>query len=355
MPATLEEQIVEFQTEDGVPLRLTRLRGGDRGPLLVAPGIATSTGTFRLSTVETNLADVLVGAGYDTWLFDWRGSSALQPREFLLDDVGRYDWPAAVAQVRERTGAADVQVMAHCLASVSLMMALGGGYLDCALLRSVVLSAVAGHIQVPRQTELKAYLRLPRLLRRFGVRFADPRVAAFWDRSSPLTRALDRALRVQLRDCPDDVCHRVSFIYGILYEHDNLNAATHASLAELFGPVGLQTFLQLEQLVKAGHLRAYSFGRRENLRRYGAAEPPDYLENVERFDLPITFIHGAESLCFLPESTRQTHDLLRDANAGPYARHVVPGYGHMDLLIGQRSAQDVYPLIVQALDEYARA
>jgi pimeloyl-ACP methyl ester carboxylesterase len=352
MTSAIEEQVIAFTAGDGVPLRLTRLRGGTRGPVIVAPGIATSTRIFRIDTVERNLADSLLAAGYDLWLFDWRGSADLERREFTLDDVAQYDWPRVAAEVRERTGAQTVQIMAHCLASVSLLMALGGGYLDRSAVRNLVLTGVAAHIQVPRITEFKASMRLPNLLRRFGVRYADPRVAAFWDRSSPLTRSMDLALRVRFGDCPDDVCHRVSFIYGVLFQHENLAPETHASLKDLFGPAGLQTFVHLEQLVKAGHIRAFDYGARGNRERYGSARPPDYLEHPERFDVPVTFVHGELSRCFLPDCTRESYDLLRGCNGGPYERHVVSGYGHMDLLIGKDAARDVYPLIIAALDGY---
>ena len=54
---------------------------------------------------------------------------------------------------------------------------------------------------------------------------------------------------------------------------------------------------------------------------------------------------------FLPESTEETYDLLRERNGEEYyTRHVIPGYAHMDCFVGKDAARDVYPLITEQLD-----
>ena len=46
---------------------------------------------------------------------------------FTIDDIAQYDWPAAVNFVRSKTGKDSVQVVAHCVGSMSLLMAILGG------------------------------------------------------------------------------------------------------------------------------------------------------------------------------------------------------------------------------------
>ena len=79
-----------------------------------------------------------------------------------------------------------------------------------------------------------------------------------------------------------------------------------------------------------------------------------YLPHVDRLAIPITFLHGAENNCFLPKGSELSFDLLRQANPGvPYARHVIPGYGHIDCIFGKNAAADVYPLMLEHLDATA--
>ena len=75
-----------------------------------------------------------------------------------------------------------------------------------------------------------------------------------------------------------------------------------------------------------------------------------YLRELDRLAIPITFLHGEENECFLPESTRATFEMLCEANGAQDYRHtVVPGYGDVDCLIGKNAVRDVYPLILEHL------
>ncbi len=68
--------------------------------------------------------------------------------------------------------------------------------------------------------------------------------------------------------------------------------------------------------------------------------------------IPITFISGGENECFLPESTEITYNLLRQKNGKElYKRFVVPNYGHIDCIYGKNAARDVYPFILNHLEE----
>lgn len=81
-----------------------------------------------------------------------------------------------------------------------------------------------------------------------------------------------------------------------------------------------------------------------------------YLPHLDRLALPIRFIHGAENSCYLPESTKRTYDRLVEAHGEAlYSRTVIPEYGHIDCIFGRRAAEDVYPHILEHLEETARA
>jgi len=76
-----------------------------------------------------------------------------------------------------------------------------------------------------------------------------------------------------------------------------------------------------------------------------------YLSHLDRLAIPITFIHGAQNECFLPERTDITLNELSKANgSSPYKRQVIPGYGHIDCIFGKNAVEGVFPFILEHLE-----
>jgi cholesterol oxidase len=191
----------------------------------------------------------------------------------------------------------------------------------------------------PPLTRVKTGLHLPTFLEALGVES----LTAYTDSHADwLNRLYDRSLELfpgaRDEECNSAVCHRITFIYSRLYQHAQLNNPTHDALHEMFGIASTRELEHLALMVRDGGLRS--------------ADGQDiYLPHLERLAIPITFIHGAENFCFLPESTATTMEMLQQRNgAGLYRRHVIPGYGHIDCMFGKHAARDVYPLILAHLD-----
>ena len=330
-------EVYAFAAKDGVPLRLIRYRGGDKGPVILSHGLGVSSRIFSIDTIETNLVEYLCAHGFDTWLLDYRASIELPAARLAAsgDDVATKDYPAAVELVRKLTGAPSVQMVAHCWGATTFTMAMLAGLQG---VRSAVISQVSTHCQVPAATKIKTGLHVADFLDGLGI----DDLTAYADKNEAWYQKLfDGALKLyptQLEErCGSPVCHRISFLYAPLYEHDRLNQATHAALHEMFGLANIKSFEHLGKIVNKGHVVA--------------ADGSDvYLPQVKRMAIPITFIHGAENACFFPASTVKTVELLRQANPGvPYTRHEIAGYGHIDCIFGKDAARDVYPYIVDGL------
>ena len=326
------------RASDGVELRLTRYRGGAKGPVILSHCIGVSSLMYSIDTIEPNLLEYLYRAGYDVWLLDHRFSIRLPAslQQFSFDDVAMRDYPAAVSAVREASGAGSVQIVAHGVGSSTLTMALLAGLQG---VRAAVLSQVSTHLYTVWINRVKTQARLPALLSSVGVRT----LTAYTDVSAgPIERLYDCALRMYPVEaderCSSPVCRRITAMYGQLYEHDRLNDETHDALPEMFGIVNLRAFGQLSRIVRTGHLVDE-----------GGAEC--YLPHLERLALPIAFIHGRENVCVLPQSTEHTAQLLSQVNGAQfYRRHVIDGYGHVDCIFGQHAASDVYGRILEHLD-----
>jgi cholesterol oxidase len=156
-------------------------------------------------------------------------------------------------------------------------------------------------------------------------------------------RLYDRALQLYPsgdEPCGLPFCRRVMFLYGEVYDHDQLNDATHEALHEVFGIANMTTFDQISLALREGHMVA--------------ADGADvYLPASDNLRVPLMFLHGEHNRLFKPEGSQLTYDYLVEKN-GPdlYTRTVVPDYAHMDLFVGKDAARDVYPLLAADLDRF---
>jgi cholesterol oxidase len=325
---------------DDAWLRLVRYEGGRRGPVLLAAGFGMSATSFLLDTVGTNLAEHLVDRGYDVWLFDYRASIDLPSSHtaFTIDDIAASDWPEAVAEVRRVTGAGSVQALGHCVGSVSLMMALGAGLAD---VRSAVCMQFTLHPVTSYLNQVKASARVDKLMGRIGMSKVSPLAGV----TVPNT-ALDLALRAvpmpRAERCGKALCRWINAIYGCTHTHDQLDDATHQALDDMFG-VG--------NLASLGHVGTI-MQRRLAVDSTGVEA---YTRCPERLRLPILLVQGDKNYIFRPAGSMRTLRWLQSANeASLYERVVLPGYAHLDALIGRDAATDVFPLLSGHLDRFNR-
>jgi cholesterol oxidase len=325
---------------DDAWLRLTRYEGGRRGPVLLAPGFGMSATSFIGGTIDTNLTEHLVAKGYDVWLFDYRAGIDLPSSRtsFTLDDIAAVDWPPAVAEVLRVTGASSVQAVGHCVGSASLMMALALGLPE---VRSAVCMQFPLHPETSLLNRAKASLGVGPFLGRLGL----DRVAPFTG-GSILAKALDLGLRaVPMRSgerCAKPVCRWINAIYGCTHRHAQLNDATHDRIDNMFGVGNLTALEHMALMIRT--------------RKVVAADGADiYTSHPERLRLPVLLVQGDRNDIFRPEgSLRTLHWLQAGSDPSLYARVVLPGYAHLDALIGRDAPTDVFPVVSGHLDRYNR-
>lgn len=326
-------------TDDGVELRLTRYRGGAKGPVVLSHGLGVSSLIFSMDTFETNLLEYVFAKGYDVWLLDYRASIDLPSSrsQFNADDVATKDYPAAVGKVLSETGADSVQMVAHCFGATTFSCAMLAGLQG---VRSAVISQISTDIVGPIQSRLKAGLHLPEVLDAVDIDDLDADAERHHSWRARVFNAAARLAPAQDKQpCDSATCHRITFMYAPLYRHEQLNQATHDALHEMFGVANIESFEHLGLMLRKGHL-------------VGASGDDRYMPHVDRMGIPISFVHGALNKCFLPESIEKTVARLSTANgANLYTRHQIPGYGHIDCIFGRDAARDVYPYVLKHLEE----
>ena len=326
-------------TSDGVQLMLTRYRGGDKGPVVLVHGLGVSSRIFTVDTIDTNLVEYLVAHGYDVWLLDYRSSCELAAAAAPAtgDVIAKIDLPEAVSEVRRLTGRDSVQMVVHCFGSTVFFMSMLGGHLHG--VRAAVASQTAAHVDAAALVRVKSGLHLPDMLDALGVESLN----AYTDTHARwYERLYDRALELypveREERCNSATCHRITFMYSLLYEHDQLALATHETLHELFGVAHVSAFDHLAAMVRHKHI-------------VDADGNDIYLPHPERLAIPLRIIHGAENACYLPSGTERTYEWLRSHNdPGLVSRVVIPNFGHIDCIFGKRAATAVYPHILEHLE-----
>jgi cholesterol oxidase len=331
-------KVFPYTTADGVELRLTRYQGGSRGPVVLSHGMGANPLTFTLDTIEPNLLEFLVGHGFDVWVQEWRGSTLLRAARSLFDadQVADHDHPAAADVVRRETGRADLHWVTHCVGSITSLMATMAGTIAPA---SLLCSQVGAHPVAARLTRIKIHLDLGKLLWGFGVRYLTTDSYLGESLGAQVTDQLLRLYPVPHAErCTSAVCRRLAFIYGIAVHHPAVDARTHDILHELFGVTNLDMM---------NHLARCAEGRK----LVGAKGEDRYLPRLDRLQIPITFLHGAANLVWLPESTESTFALLtKEFGADLYRRVVFDSHGHQDTLMGAESDRDAFPAVLEHLE-----
>lgn len=315
-------------TEDGYGVSLTRYppRPGAAAPrshpVLMCGGLGANRFTFDVGD-GTSLARYLAEDGWDVWVVELRAHGR-SPTPWhwwwygwCFDDHVEQDLPAALGAVRETTGADAIHMVGHSLGGVL-------AYAHAARRPEELRSGVAigasldysGADSVFHAVVPFTFLR--HVLRGIPIGF----LAAI---TSPLAARRPSKL--------DALNIHFGNIEGPLYRR--LNAIG-------FHTVSTRMLAQLATAMRPGGLRA----------RDGS----HYLERLAQTSTPILAVAGSVDLQCSPDAARQTIDAIE----GPKARLAVFGeahghaddYAHIDLVLGKRARDEVWPVIRDWLESH---
>jgi cholesterol oxidase len=331
-------EVHSVPTSDGAEVKLTRYRFGDKGPLVLAPGYGNAAHAFAIETVDKNWVQYLGEHGYDVWLLDYRASPDLPSSftQFTVDDIAMRDWPAAVDTIRRETGQDEIQAMGHCVGGLSLFMAIGGGMQG---LRSATFSSLAGHPIPTPGNQARAWARLATIFKLLGIKGLntnyDPQA---WD-GKLIETVMKAAPFRHIYDNP--VARRIYFIYGDVFDYENINKPTmEQAVPSFFGNGNITFFEHISLMIRAGEAR-------------NAQGADSYVSNLDAYKLPINFMTGAHNRMFVPAGLQRTYDTLRRGNGPEQYRHTVfEDYAHLDLWLGQNAERDVFPTALAELERH---
>ncbi|NML47949.1 NAD(P)-binding protein [Ramlibacter sp. G-1-2-2] len=349
--------------------------------------------TYTLKTIHENLAEHLQRAGFEVWVLELRMStrSGFADDPSAIDQIAQHDVPGAVRHILqtlqgehpEIRDPLQISAFSQCIGSASLWMALLSGKLSHAvvpidgrseeapqlsMLSHLMSSQVHPWIVGARGTQAKTWL--PSLLQAVWKRGAVP-FAVRGPQLGVLLPMLDRVLSTLPAPAREDeriagqedaaaTCRRIRFIEAPLFRHENIGRATFAAMNLLFGDANLRLFAQArrfvdrEQLVDEDGVNRYVTDA--NLRQHAA--------------FPLQLLHGAENELFDVSGAKKSFEALGRFHAGWQEQFcqrpgdrvgpvLVPDHGHLDVLIGDRAPDVVFPeisgFLARVLDERVHA
>ncbi len=358
---------------DGVPAshagdyRLTRYpcRNTQQPPVLMIHGYSASGTTFAHHAVNPNLAGFLSNRGRDIWILDMRSSCGMPTsrRNYSFEELAYADIPLAVAEVCRRTGVEKIDIVAHCMGSAMLSMAVltakdlpeDATYPEQHRklpdrINRLVMSQVGPLVSLAPDNIFRAYAFS------YLKHFLPLDQYQFEPGGNGLDAMLDRVLAVlpysdeeyDLENPEQDwkrtpwtrTRHRMDLLYGRTFSLKNLAPETLEHIDDLFGPLSVDTATQVLHFARYQTITDHSGNNLYVSRRQ--------LEDCWNF--PTLSIHGRENGLSWRATIGRLQRLLRDDAGRSWRSRVFDDFGHQDSLIG-RGAEKVFREISEFLDE----
>ena len=360
-----------------VMIRLTRYRRPEhaRPPVLLIHGYSASGTSFAHPSLPCSLAQHLCDEGRDVWIVDLRSSAGMATASYpwSFEQIGFADIPLAAEHIVRATGAAKIDIVAHCMGSAMLWMALLGD-VDTKYMKDKKL--------LPHDTAHDARRALPGRINRLVMSQIGPAMVMapenifraylmrYVQQFLPLTdysfqtaegagvvnTLLDRVLSTlpypagefQLenpfwppgkRTSWVGTRHRMDALYGRVFKLANMPEAVLEHLNDFFGPLNIQTVSQVIHFTRNRCITDRT--------GFNCYVNPFRVKRITDFGFPMLSLHGTENGLADLSTLGQLGDVLPKPqfNGLPIARH-----GHQDCLLGRDAKTEVFDKISHFLN-----
>ena len=347
--------VIKLKAADGVastlrmwdPIQAHSNNGEIAHDILLVPGTAVSHWMYASPYIKRNAIEYFTQKGYRCWCITNRFAKQHHNREDRVHSWtaydGRLDIAAALAEIKRFNMDRSTQylppyVIAHCAGSLAFASALLTGTVHKSAISGLTVSQNFLHPILQPLNELKARTPLTRLYRLIAgdwIPITQSREQASSDVLQSLLDTLLRFYPVGSREeiCNSPICHRCELAFGRLWNHRNLNKATHDNQHNIYGGISSKC---LEHLA--------SGGRRQTVLddNYRSLVTEDNLERLR--GLPIFLFSGADNNVFKSTSTLKTYKFLK-ARGETVSWKEFPGFGHLDCWMSNRSADTIYKAV----------
>ncbi|KAF2979685.1 hypothetical protein EK904_003041 [Melospiza melodia maxima] len=253
-----------------------------------------------------------------------------------FDEIGKYDIPAELNFILNKTGQKDVYYIGHSEGSAAGFIALST-YPDMPQ-KIKAFFALAPVTTITHSTSpMITIALLPQPLIRLllgckGVLQYNELM------KGPVTRFCA---------CQGKVCGSI-FCYLVGGRIQNMNTSRTDSYSGHY-PAGtsVQNVIHWQQIKYADQFQAYDYGCKENMKKYNQTAPPAY--KIEEIKVPTAVWSGGQDKFADPKDIAR---LLPQITNLIYHEHF-PTWGHLDFLWGLDATEKMYLKIIELLKKYA--
>ncbi|KAJ4830117.1 hypothetical protein Tsubulata_001330 [Turnera subulata] len=305
-------------------------------PVLLLNGYSGEN--YWLPTEPHDLVRTMLEEGHDVWLLQSRLHPSNAATNSTIEDIGKYDIPAAISGIIEEHGpSTKVHLVAHCAGGLAVHIALMGGHVSATKISSLSCTNSSMFFKLTALAKVKMWLPLvPMTMAVLGKEKILP-----LQESSKEASARHRFLKwiahcmPRYEICNCKVCEVFSGIFGNAFWHENISPSLHYWLNnEDITNLPMSAFPHLRKICNAGYI-VDSKGNNS------------YLIHPERMAVSTLYISGGRPLLVTPETSFLANKYMRLHQPGfRHERVVVEDFGHSDLLIGEKSCEKVFPHIL---------
>jgi pimeloyl-ACP methyl ester carboxylesterase len=328
---TAHDETFYVPAGDGWRLALHHYRpqGHPRGlPVVLCHGLGSNRYSFDLPG-SPGLARFLSGHGRDVWVAELRGSGMSDrpglfrsdvPYSWVFEDHLSSDSPAIIARVLELTGASGVHWVGHSMGGL-LVLAYLARHKNPRIISAVTLGAPADFTKVHNDA-FRTLLRLRGFLEYLPV--------------FPLTFVARLVI---------PLAHRTSaYIAGPFYPPNT-------------DPVAARKVVALASQLITSNTIWLNFGKFLASGLFAPENGKPYLQSLPNSKVPIFIVGGTKDLMAPPDSVIaacQTGEQAAERKCRIFGKAFgcVEDYGHADLLMGVRVEEEVFPEILNWLDDH---
>lgn len=318
----------------------------------MVPGASVDQNIYSLPTIEVNAVNYFTRAGYRVYVTVHRICQLKVAENNWTTYDSRHDIRACLEMIRQEEGPEKIYTICHCMGAVAYSSGLLDGTIPTEWIKGISCSQV---FMNPIWATLNLFKALAgpipfdKLYSFFGGRWFS--CSSSTD-DSYFQQLVNQLLRfypdTRSEMCNNVSCHRCSLVFGRLWNHRNLNEATHRQINRFFGGVNMTLLHLLMQMGVRGFVTS-------NSPLFKELTTPTNIERLR--GIPIMLFSGGDNHVLSPEATERTYTILRDTfgtDDNLYERHVVPGYGHLDCWMGREAYKDVFPMVRKTVDRVCR-
>ncbi|XP_069316815.1 lipase member K isoform X1 [Eulemur rufifrons] len=349
-------EMYDVVTKDGYILGIYRIPHGRGCPQRTASkpvvylqhGLIASASNWICNLPNNSLAFLLADTGYDVWLGNSRGNTwsrkhlTLSPTSpeywaFSLDEMAKYDLPATINFILEKTGQEQLYYVGHSQGTTIAFIAFSTN--PELAKRIKIFFALAPVVTVKyTKSPMKILATLSRRLAK--ILFGDKMFSSY---------TLFKQY-IATKVCNQKLFHRIcsNFLFTLSgFDPKNLNMSRlDVYLSHNSAGTSVQNMLHWGQAVNSGQLQAFDWGNPDqNMMHFHQLTPPLY--NITKMEVPTAIWSGGQDIVADPKDIENL--LPKIANLIYYK--LIPHYNHVDFYLGEDAPQEIYQDLIGLMEK----